>query len=178
MTTKISQNLIQPSYGLVYENILTSTATEIDISGLTGIAHGGYRIEVDYYNNATDGATTEWFNGFVYFNQNYTLTNYDFHYIYVGPSAVNGVSNGNSSYAWYTDKNGPCKLRMDVSIVDNNGTKYVAASVKHYGKSDQSDHTVTFRNSVTDLTDIRINGVGVSSSPLEIGTVIRVFRKL
>ena len=135
-------------------------------------------IEVDYYNTATDGATLEWFSGYLYFNTDYTNTNYDFHYMYVAPSAVGGVSNGNSAYAWYTDKNGPCKSRIDVSVVDNDGTKYVAATCDHRGVSDQSYHAVTYRTSVTDLTDIRLDAAGVSASPFEIGTIIRVYRKL
>ena len=178
MTTKISQNLLQTGQRLIYENTLTAKTDSVDISGLSGIADGGYIVEVDYYNTATDGATLEWFSGYIYFNTNYTNTNYDFHYLYVAPLAIGGVSHGNSSYAWYTDLNGPCKLRMDISVVDNNGTKYIVAGVKHYGLEDQSDHVVRFRNSVTDLTDLRIDSAGVSDSDFEIGTVIRVYRKL
>ena len=176
MTTKISQNLLQPGQRLVYENILTSTANNIDISGLTGFADGGYTIEADYYNTATDGGVLEWFSGYLYFNTNYTNTNYDYHYIY--NATAGNYSTGNSPYAWYTDKNGPCQLRIDVSVVDNNGTKYITSNVYHQTDSDSSVHGVTFRNSVTDLTDIRLFGTGVSASPFEIGTIIRVYRKL
>lgn len=176
MTTQISQNLLQPGQRLIYENTLTATANQIDISGLAGIEDGGYYIEVDYHNTATDGGVLQWFSGYLYFNTDYVNTNYDFHYIY---NAVSGnYSTGNSAYAWYTDKNGPCQLRIDVSVVNNNGTKYVTATVNHQTHNDSSFHGVTRSVAVTDLTDIRVHGTGVSSSPFEIGTVIRVYRKL
>lgn len=179
MTTKISQNLLQPGQRLIYENTLTATANLIDIPNLDGLADGGYTIEIDYYNTAKNVAETLFhFSGYIYFNGDYTNANYDYHFMYASQVALS-VNNGTTSaYAWYTDKNGPCQLRIDVNIVDNNGTKYARANIDNSNITDRSIHTVSYDNSITNITDIRVHGAGVSASPFEIGTVIRVFRKL
>lgn len=163
------------SYNIpISDETIATSKTNHDIASLDGNTHGGYRLEM-YIVNGTASVVT--FS--LYFNTNYTATNYDSQYVW-GNGTSNTAARSNTAAIATVNASTSSWGVFDINLADHGSNTYYIRTAgletrQASGAIDIVSRGHFFRTSVTNLTDIRINssvtnGIGA-------GSVIRLWRK-
>jgi len=167
-------------YVKIYENILSSAATSITISGLDGDTDEEYRLILRYVNGCSGGT-----NICAYYNNDTNLTNY-------GGIFLQGVGPGTSSFGFSpttdvtlyigrADSSGNLSF-SDTIIYAKSG--YIRTSITTWSRN-ISGTTVShiqlfsavWNNTSTNITSLVIKDISDYSNALGIGTSIELWKK-
>lgn len=143
-------NLTGIKYTLIYSTTLAADATNIDISGLSG----------NSFQLVMIGSAPVFGRGSIYFNANYTDTNYYRQYIYATGTSVAGEQANNAIFYW----NGAGDTGAVVAFIQNlpNLQTYVNCLYsRSYNNLEILNNAVIYRGFISEITDIRIGGSAV-----------------
>lgn len=142
---------------------LTAATNTINFPNLQGIADGGYRIEINFYDNqAVAGGHA------CYINQDTTASNYRYQHHYVS-GATHSVNQAQGAYCGWTNTSGQVTWRLDVDLCQHPGNDNWYVSIDSYIGTDalgggtpqgpsMNTHRVAYMNTVTDLSHIQLVG--------------------
>ena len=159
---------------LIYQNELTTAVTDLDITGLSGRAHGGYVIELIPHNPTASFCIYR-----LFVEGNNTTTNYHTQFLFgTGTSATAGRAIAADVCA--AGITSACKATISLSLAVYPTNQYwPVATVEEMRWNANVEHVTRSwakaDSPVSDITTIRIssnvaNGLGV-------GTQVRIWRK-
>ena len=173
---RIALDSVYESKAPVFSTEIASAVTTVDISGLRGLLYGGYRVEV-LVNKLVGGAA----NFSIYFNQDYTATNYYSQYLQ-GAAGAASAARTNTSYIGALAGAGRAVFTVDIFPIKSSasGPYYLMAFVNEVREQGAnvvaSVRAIDYTVSITDFTDIRVASSVANS--FGVGSMVRVFRKL